>query len=250
MNSIDRFPPDAVRVWRGFQRADLTDDGFCDRLGSVFMPATVEFQVAVGLNVYSPTVTRGLAGKPDTVPDETAIVFWDSQDVYHAAFNTLASRAYTLLHSVVFTSESRADFPVAFAGGSLDLGQPVYVSATNADWMHGTIHHLVGSRPADSSPTDFLAAVQAAIRDGSHPPEHAILCVGDNYLTYWQWQSSDDSLDKAPLEALGACLDWRHVFTPQPTELEGSLWDEWPGVAVTPGSSFNFQFKRRWEERT
>jgi hypothetical protein len=247
MNSIDRFPPGAVRVWRGFQRADLTDDGFCDRLGSVFMPATVEFQVAVGLNVYSPTVTRGLAGKPDTVPDETAIVFWDSQDVYHAAFNTLASRAYTLLHSVVFTGESRADFPIAFDGGSLGLDQPVYLSATNVDWMHGTIRHLVGSPPATSSPTDFLEEIGAALRGRSQAPEHAIACVGQNYLTYWELQTSDDAVDPSTIEALSACLDWKHVFTPQPTQLQGALWDQWPGVSVAPGSSFNFQFKRRWE---
>lgn len=246
MSSTDRFPLDAVRVWRGFQRSDLTLDAFCDRLGSVFMPATVELQVAVGLNVYAPTVTAGLPGKPDTVPDETAIVFWDSQDVYHATFNTLASRAYTLLHSVVFTGESRADFPVAFEG-DLSSGQPAFLASTSADWMHGTIHHLVGSRPAETSPTDFLNEVRATLHRGLPEPEQAILCVADNYLTYWEHRSSDDSDKGATMEALETCLDWAHLFKPKATSLQGALWDEWPGVAVASGSSFNFQFKRRWE---
>src|ERR1700747_655172 len=174
MNRSDRFPLDAVRVWRGFRRSDLTIDGFCDRLGSVFMPATVELQVAVGLNVYAPTVPAGVEGKPDTVPDKTAIVFWDSQDVYHAAFNTLASRAYTLLHSVVFTPESRADFPVAFGGG-LTAGQPPHIASAPGDWMQGTIRHLVGGRPEEKSPQEFVGEVGATLAATSEAPKHAVI---------------------------------------------------------------------------
>lgn len=244
----NRFPPDAVRVWHGFRISTLTVEDFCSRLGSVFMPATVELQVAIGLNVYAPTVTAGLEGKPDTVPDETAIVFWDSQDVYHAAFNTLAARSYTLLHSVVFTSESHAFFPVPFSG-NLSSGQPAYFAAGQADWMQGTIRHLIGSRPRDTSAEAFVAQIGATLGDASSPqPERAIVCANDDYLTYWELQPTGEVASASTIDALSACLGWTQTFEAKPTTLDGALWDEWDGIAVTPGDSFNYQFKRRWEQ--
>jgi hypothetical protein len=84
------FPADAVRVWRGFRQPELTLDQFYDKLGSVFVPATVKLQVQAGLQTYVPTVLAGLPGKPDSVPDETAILFWESQQTYWDGFTTLA----------------------------------------------------------------------------------------------------------------------------------------------------------------
>lgn len=243
----NRFPPDAVRVWRGFRISTLTVEDFGNRLGSVFMPATVELQVAIGLNVYAPTVTAGLDGKPDAVPDETAIVFWDSRDVYDAAFKTLAARSYTLLHSVVFTPESHAHFPVPF-GGELVSGQPAYLATSQADWMHGTIHHLVGSRPNNTTAEAFVAQIAAALRDAPSRPEHAIVCAANDYLTYWELQASDDTAPVSAIDALSACIEWNQTFEAKPTTLGGALWDDWEGIAVAPGQSFNYQFKRRWEK--
>lgn len=244
----NRFPPDAVRVWHGFRISTLTVEDFCSRLGSVFMPATVELQVAIGLNVYAPTVTAGLDGKPDTVPDETAIVFWDSQDVYHAAFNTLAARSYTLLHSVVFTPDSHAFFPVPFSSSHFVSGQPAYLATGQADWMHGTIHHLIGSRPNEMSAEAFVAQIGATLRDASSPPAHAIVCAADNYLTYWELRPNGEAATVSTIDALSDCLEWKQNFEAKPTTLGGALWDEWEGIAVTPGESFNYQFTRRWEQ--
>jgi hypothetical protein len=35
------------------------------------------------------------------------------------------------------------------------------------------------------------------------------------------------------------------VFTPEPARLEAALWDEYPGMDVRSGSSFNMQFERK-----
>ena len=79
MSDPVQIPADAVRVWRGFRATTMALPDFFTRLGTVFVPATVEMQIQVGLDAYFPTVPAGLSGKPDTVPDETAILFWDSQ---------------------------------------------------------------------------------------------------------------------------------------------------------------------------
>src|SRR5580698_1730575 len=111
--------PNAVRVWRGYRLPTLPIDQFYSKLGTVFVPATVLMQIDAGLYSYTPTVPAGLDGKPDTTPDETAILFWDSQETYWNGFTTLAVRTYTLTHGGVYLTangQSRADLPVLFSG--------------------------------------------------------------------------------------------------------------------------------------
>ena len=64
----------------GFPQPVRTVSDFTARLGSVFIPATALMQIEVGLDAYIPTVLTGLPDKPDEAPDETAILYWDSQD--------------------------------------------------------------------------------------------------------------------------------------------------------------------------
>ena len=76
---------------------------------TVFVPSTVLMQIDIGLEGYIPSVLGGLEGKPDTVPDETAILFWESQQTYRDGFKTLAVRTYTLTHGAVYTAASGAE---------------------------------------------------------------------------------------------------------------------------------------------
>ena len=146
------IPPDAVRVWRGYRAPTLALPDFFQKLGTVFVPATVKMQIAAGLDGYIPSVPAGLPNKPDSVPDETAILFWDSQQTYTDGFNVLAVRTYTLTHGAVYRPPSGAEFPVVYAG-ALVSEQPYYLIDKPADWMHGQVSHLIGGRPARSRRT-------------------------------------------------------------------------------------------------
>ena len=121
-------PPDAVRVWRGFRSPALSTGEFHNELGATFLPATVKMQSNAGLCSYIPTVVAGLPGKPDSAPDETAILFWGSQTAYRNSFNRLAVRIYTLTHNGVYAiqnHQSRADFPVLFKAGLSLINQAI-----------------------------------------------------------------------------------------------------------------------------
>jgi hypothetical protein len=244
--------PDAVRVWRGFRLPTLAPADFYSRLGTVFVPATVLMQIDVGLHSYTPTVPGGLEGKPDAVPDETAILFWESPATYWNGFTTLAVRTYTLTHNGVYlTSEgqSRADFPILF-DGSVTADQPVYLIDKPADWMHGHVEHLVAARPAATDPDTFHTAVAGALGkvQNSVPLDGAIACVGADYVVYWELSAAAPGEKQGPSGIpimLAACTDWSHVFTPAPTFVPVGLWDEWSGMDVVAGSSLNMQFTRR-----
>jgi len=247
-------PPNAVRVWRGFRLPALSVDQFYSKLGTVFVPATVKMQVDAGLHSYTPTVPAGLPGKPDTVPDETAILFWESQATYWNGFTRLAVRTYTLTHNGVYVTQnnqSRADFPVPFAG-SLSPDQPVYLFEKPADWMHGSITHLVAARPAKSDVATFHKQVAKVLGDIQKqvPLDGAIACVGNDYLVYWELGLLAPGVKQPPsavplLESV--TTDWNQSFSSAPTFLPIGLWDEWAGMDVRAGSSYNMQFTRQHE---
>jgi hypothetical protein len=235
-------------VWRGFRGPTIDIEQFFVRLNTVFVPATVEMQVNVGLDGYIPTVPDGLEGKPDAVPDETAILFWDSQQTYENGFNTLAVRTYTLTHGDVYTAGSRADFPVPFAG-TVVAGQPYYLVPQPADWMKGQVQHLVGGRPGGQAPEQFLADLATALtaiqsRGGL---AGAIACAADDYLVYWELASGASEGGSESIASLAKLTGWNHIATAQPTTLDKGLWDPWPGMNIASGDSLNMQFKRRWE---
>lgn len=248
---ISLCPPDSVRVWRGFRLPSLTVDQFCNKLGTVFVPATVKMQSDIGLESYVPAIPAGLSSKPATVPDETAVLFWESPATYWNGFSTLAVRTYTLTHGGCYVTEnnqSRADFPVLFSG-SLTSDQPVYLFKTPADWMNGSVNHIVGARPKAQDPQTFHAAVASALGrvQKEIALEGTIACAGDDYLVYWELSPASPGVQRPPtgIPIIEPLLDWNHPFAPAPTYIPVGLWDEWAGMDVVSGSSFNMQFTRR-----
>jgi hypothetical protein len=248
--------PNAVRVWRGFRLNSLPPDQFYSKLGSVFIPATVKLQIDAGLHSYTPTVPAGLTGKPDTVPDETAILFWRSQETYWNGFTRLAVRTYTLTHNGVYITSgsplSRADFPVLYNGAaSLGIDTPVFIFDKEADWMNGSIKHLVAERPAGVDAIAFKASIaQVLDKIQKIALDGAIACIGNDYIVYWELSSKAPGTNNSPsgIPLLQAILTgWLKVFTPAQTFLPIGIYDEWAGMDVCAGSSFNMQFERSKE---
>ena len=238
-------PPDAVRVWRGFRSPALSQPDFMDKLSTVFVPATVEMQTQIGLDAYLPTIPGGLSGKPETVPDETAILYWNSQETYHNGFKTLAVRTYTLTHGAVYTSESRADFPLFFEG-TMDQDQPYYLFQNSADWMLSPAHHLVAGIPDGTTPEDFRTAVTNVAKEiqGEKGLQGAVICVGADYIVYWELGQDGSTEPSEGFNELVKLTGWNLVAAPNPTAPPVGLWDNWPGMLIKPGDSFNMQFGR------
>ena len=247
--------PNSVRVWRGFRLPSLPLEQFYSKLGTVFIPATVKLQIDAGLHSYTPAVTAGLEGKPDYVPDETAILFWKSQQTYWNGFTRLAVRTYTLTHNGVYITSgaplSRADFPVLFSGAdSLKLDAPVFLFNNDADWMNGTIRHIVAERPRNMDPDTFrknIADALTKIQTLAPNLQAAIACIGDEYLVYWELGplAPGTGSPVTGVTILQPILSgWYKVLSPSPTFLPMSIYDSWSGMDVRAGSSFNMQFKR------
>jgi len=249
-------PPNSVRVWCGYRLHSMEIKKFQDLLGQVFIPACVKMQVKLGLTAYVPTVLAGMSEKDDSVPDETALIFYKSQDTWKNDFKTLAERIYALDHHGVFSFEkndfdfkSFSNFPVLF-DGTLKIETPVYLFDKQADWMHGKIIHFVGSRPTNMKTDEFQENISKALTNIQEniKLDGAIACIDENYLVYWELSQVEQVTGNLPT---GIPLfekiftDWKKTFTAKPTFLPKGLWDEWPGMNdVNPGSSFNMIFDR------
>jgi hypothetical protein len=226
-------------------------EDFITRLGTVFIPATALMQTPIGLCAYIPSVVAGVSDKPDTAPDETAVLFWESQQVYRDAFKTLSARTYTLSHGGVFLSpQSRANFPVPLAD-TLTAEQPYYLFDTPADWMHGITKHLVGTRPESQTPADFMASIRSWAASekqrAAQGLDGAILCAGENYLVYWEHWIDTGSSAASNIGELATRVGPVLQKDPEPTYFGGDLWGEWSGLSVKSGDSMNTQFTRRQE---
>jgi hypothetical protein len=173
-------------------------------------------------------------------------MFWKSPEAYTNGFNTVAVRAYTNLHSLVYSPQSAAGFPIAFTG-NVAAGQPYYLINKKSDWMLGSIRHLVGSAKTGQSPVDFINSVQNwAAAYAVSPPANAdgaLLFVSSDYLLFWEHFDSDNTNDKAFDELAGLVTPYLNSKAAQ-TEIKEDLWSQWKGLDLTANSCLNITLRR------
>ncbi len=238
--------PDSVHVWRGFKAQQTSYADFTKFLGSVFVPACALLQPNSGLRAYVPSMVPQ-SGKPATVPDQTALMFWATQQAYQDAFKTVAVRAYTNLHGGAYdTKRSSAQFAVALTAQVI-AEQPYYLFDRPVDWMLGNVRHFIGARPAAQSSSDFLEVIgnwAAMYQKQPADVDGALLCAGADYVVFWEHRASPQG---AALSLLGGlarlstpCLDKIADNYVMPA----GLWQPWTGIDLTQNDCINIQLAR------
>ncbi len=239
--------PDSVRVWRGFRLTQLSQEVFFGKLGSIFMPGTVQIQAPVGLTAYLPSVLP--AEKHPAAPDEIAVVFYEYQNAYHEAKETVGGRAYSDLHGLVFDLDrSTSGFPVLF-DGKLEAEMRYHLFEEHVDWQNGSASTFVGVRSGGSG-QEFLDAVAdwlKGVQDRGDGLDGAIAVASPDYVVYWEHRPEGAGAGSGcPGLADLAQPVYQQVIPSHP--LPERLWDTYPGIPdVAGGESFNFQFQRRKE---
>ena len=236
--------PDSVRVWTGFRRGDLSLDSFYSKLGSFFIPGTVQIQSQLGLTAYIPTVLP--TDKPAGVPDEVALVFYAYRQAYHQAKESVAGRAYSDLHDVAFDLErSLSGFPERFVG-ELSPGGRYFLFDQHVDWQQGVANVFVGvpTVNCERSPpplVDWLREIQG---QGPRSADGAYVAVAGDYFVYWEHWPSGAAAEKSLIPQLARLVDCVYQETPiMEFQLPERLWNRFPGIPVRGGDSFNFQFR-------
>lgn len=245
--------PDSVRVWRGYSLESPPRTKFHEKLRTTFIPGTPQFQAPLGLTAYLPAVLS--ADVPNGLPDEIALVFYESQQDYNDAKNTIAGRAYSDLHSTVFSftppRRSTSDWPSMFSGG-LEREKPYFLFDKSVDWQSGHVNVLVASRNGSSEDqflndvTTGVTKIQAAALPGL---DGAIVVVASDYFVYWEhWTDLESSKKSLILDlAKDKVVNLSRSF--EPVAVPAKLHQAYPGLKeIVGGEALNVQFLRRLEK--
>lgn len=246
--------PDSVRVWRGYSLESPPRSKFHEKLRTTFIPGTPQFQAPLGLTAYLPAVLP--TDVPDGLPDEIALVFYESPQDYNEAKDTIAGRAYADLHGTVFSftdpRRSTSDWPLIFSGG-LEREKPYYLFDKNVDWQSGHVNVLVASRAESSTQDQFLnnvttgvTEIQAATLPGL---DGAIVVVASDYFAYWEHWTDLESSKKSLIQDLakGKVVNMSSSYESIP--VPARLHQVYPGLKeIVGGEALNLQFLRRLEK--
>lgn len=242
--------PNSVYVWHGFKAADMSYDKFAGFLGGVFVPACALLQPAVGLRAYLPTMVPQ-EDKPAAVPDQTALMFWATPQSHDLATHSIAVRIYQNLHGNVYDmSRSKSGVPVSLtdAAGRLQPDQPYFLVDQPADWMHGSVSHLVGARRPEMSPADFLTqAYQWAAILHRDPPlaiDAALICCANDYVMAWVHSAQRNAGLATAFDGLAMATVPVLRQDPRPLHITARLWDGWPGLDLAQDACLNIQLRR------
>lgn len=202
---------DGIRVWRGFRsRAFLSNrTGFEEKIGSIFVPQTAQQMEPLGLAAYFPALlpdSRAISNDVNLkIPDEIALVVYPSNEIYkRATGESVAGRAYGLLHSTVFNFDtesephipkSTSDFPEQWHNNWQE-NKSYYLTDEEIDWRSGATWTLAAKPREDILSPPFRDAINSSIDDwqsSSHANINgAIICICSEYLLYWEHNTADD----------------------------------------------------------
>ncbi len=245
-----------VRVWIGYALASYRQAAnrakLHDKLGSIFMPATVQLMQPWGLTAYLPCVVP-FDNSPHA-PDEVALVFYRSTDDYSAAARrSVGGRAYMLLHQTLFnldkavTPSSRSGFPLYFNEQSFanPANAGFYLFERNQDWQQGATYVRVCLYDGDA-PEVFRRRISdwaKALQQAADAEIDVIFSLHDRVLVIWVNAAREASTTWWPTPDAAVRLLVDSIYRPIRVPLDASA--EFEGLIVGEGQALNLVFDRR-----
>jgi hypothetical protein len=236
-------PADAVRVFRGRKNRPLKRNVFIEKLGTVFMPMTVQMQRLFGLTAYLPAILPET--KSEGMPDEVALVFYRTQGAYHEAKRCVGGRTYSELHQLVFDMPASASsFPEMFTG-DVQPEKAYHLFPKSVDWQIGSARLYAGTRRSKVREAGFLkrlGQVAAELQKAPGSLDAVIFCATREWLIWWEHSSENIPEPNARFNEIAV-----EVFSPVARRVQvlGNLLRPYSGLTLNrKGDFLNTQFQR------
>jgi hypothetical protein len=233
---------DAVRVFRGKSRP-MKRSEFIQKLGTVFMPMTVQMQRLFGLTAYLPAILPET--KSEGMPDEIALVFYQTQGAYHEAKRCVGGRSYSDLHQLVFDMKaSKSTFPELFTG-EVQPDKAYHLFPKSVDWQIGSARLYAGTRRSKVREAGFLkklGQVAAELQKAPGNLDAAIFCATKEWLIWWEHSSESTPEPNTRFNEIAV-----EVFSPvaRRVQVPGNLLRPYSGLTLNAAGDFlNTQFQR------
>jgi hypothetical protein len=254
--------------------------GFRRTLGRLFIPAWTQLTAPLGLRAYVPSVPPQTDASPQ-IPDEIAIVFFESNDVYNNIRRTTAGRlcGKTLHGSVIAWREDPSPLRKSSSGfpsrmPDLDEGvlefQPernqkayanneagetgYYLFDNEADWYYGATRVFVGARPKTIGADEYRNSVHQAFAGLrlNRPVglEGLLFVILEGCLICWAHWTSTEAYRKDLLTDLKQKLSVIMDRFAESKEVPSSMSRKFEGFPdLQDGDSYAIWFQRRHEKR-
>ena len=218
----------------------------------VFIPATVQMTTPLGMTAYIPAV---LPPSDNILPDEIALVFYESQQTYiNAMRDKVTGRAYAAMHGTTFNFSNDAEIPPSHSDfprkylGDLDFDQPYYLFDQSVDWQAGNTLVYAGLLK-DSCHTLHIQQhlhkwLQGICTRDDKMLDGFVFMLNKHYLLCWQHSPSPEKRivgSDQLLDFFEPVLQQQAVNTPIPL----NPITDYSGVNVRDGLCLNTQFVRR-----
>ncbi|HTL12973.1 MAG TPA: hypothetical protein VL588_10820 [Bdellovibrionota bacterium] len=213
------------RFWRGYKRADLSEQQLVDGLNARLIPATGALaQSDAHLTSYQPVVPEATLQARYGLPHEVALVEYQDEASYLKFRATPLGQAYGDMHWELFGKDvSKSAVPEKYVG-TVTTGK-AYEVVESADWNLTQNEFRVYPRAEGSTDGDYLAGVRAhveTVRAGG--PAGLIVLVDPAYvLEYVGWPEG-----AAHAGSEGAVIDTPLAAGSAVTEGAGIVYDLTP----------------------
>jgi hypothetical protein len=234
---------DAVRVFRGRKNRPVKRSVFIEKLGAVFMPMTVQMQRLFGLTAYLPAILPET--KSEGMPDEIALVFYQTQGAYHEAKRCVGGRSYSELHQLLFDMPASASsFPELFTG-EVQPDKAYHLFPKSVDWQIGSARLYAGTRRSKVREAGFLKKLGQVATELQKAPgnlDAVIFCATKEWLIWWEHSSESTPEPNARFNEIAV-----EVFSPvaRRVQVPGNLLRPYSGLTLNARGDFlNTQFQR------
>jgi len=145
------------RFWQGWKLDSIPYAGFRKALNDNLIPATVKVGAGRGLFSYLPVLPPLPENRPASLrkrlPDEIALVVYDSEANYRSIRNTPEGEAYGVLHWDYFDKNkgSKSTLPEKFKG-KLESSHAYDVLESSEHWQKGYAVYVISACKQDASP--------------------------------------------------------------------------------------------------
>jgi hypothetical protein len=236
-------PADAVRVFRGRKNGRVKRSVFIEKLRTVFMPMTVQMQRLFGLTAYLPAVLPET--KSEGMPDEIALVFYQTQEAYHEAKRCVGGRSYSELHQLLFDMPASASsFPEMFTG-EVQPDKAYHLFPKSVDWQIGSARLYAGTRRSKLKGAGFLkrlGQVAAELQKVPGSLDAVIFCATNEWLVWWEHSSESTPEPNKRFNEIAI-----ELFSPvaRRVQVPGNLLRPYVGLTLNGRGDFlNTQFQR------
>jgi quinol monooxygenase YgiN len=197
VGSLDSDAATFKRFWRGYPKPGLSSEQFVSKVNDQIIPATRElFKQSAGLVSYQPVISnmQSTSASP-LVPEEFALLQYESEAAYKAYRATDAGKAYGDLHWEMFDQATSKSAVVEAFTGKIETTHAYDLLGQDIDWKRASTYFQIHKRNPEVSETEFLAALSNSFAESRATATQyglqaaIVLVMPDHIAVYEAWDA-------------------------------------------------------------